>query len=236
MEIRKPPYRFEMKKIAAFGDIHGCHLAASTAIRLSQELHVQAIFLGDYVDRGPSAMKTIQVLIDAKKKNPDWIFIRGNHDQMLLDLILEKATPLDIGSTSDGTFEYWQTVKSFNEWKNLELSQKKEVHDFLDQTIPYHENEDFIFCHAVLRDTGQRIDQKPLSELIWNYQHKPLWRGKQFIHGHLPVKEVYREGAGINLNTSCGYGGKLTGIVYQPSKPEIQNLLKIDENGNLIQD
>nr|WP_287935661.1 metallophosphoesterase [Algoriphagus sp.] len=91
--------------IIAFGDIHGCFQAAAKAVEISEELDTKAIFLSDYVDRGPSAVKTLQILIDAKMKHPDWIYIRGNHDQMLLDLIDEKAKPRDIGIVLDGEFE-----------------------------------------------------------------------------------------------------------------------------------
>lgn len=38
-------------------------------------------------------------------KHPDWIFSRGNHDQILWDLIDEKAKPTDIGTALDGEFE-----------------------------------------------------------------------------------------------------------------------------------
>ena len=75
------------QKVIVFGDIHGCYKAANTAITLAEGLNVSAIFLGDYVDRGSSSMKVLEILINAKEKHPDWIFLRGNHDQMLLDLI-----------------------------------------------------------------------------------------------------------------------------------------------------
>ena len=75
--------------IIAFGDIHGCFNAALKAVQLANEEKAMAVFLGDYVDRGPDSIKTLEVLIEAKKRNPKWVFLRGNHDQMLLDLILQ---------------------------------------------------------------------------------------------------------------------------------------------------
>ena len=83
----------ENKRIIAFGDIHGCFKAATSAVQLANKEKALAVFLGDYVDRGPDSIKTLEVLIEAKKQNPEWIFLRGNHDQMLLDLIFDKQNP-----------------------------------------------------------------------------------------------------------------------------------------------
>mgnify|MGYP000436377201 CR=1 FL=1 len=223
-----------MKKIIAFGDIHGCYLAANTAVKISEDKKTKAIFLGDYVDRGPSAMQTIKILNAAKKRNFDWIFIRGNHDQMVLDLILGKASPMDTGTTPEGEFEYWQAVKSFHEWQSLEPREKDEAFQFLDETVPYYETKEFIFCHAVLRDTDQKIEEKSLLELIWNYDYDPLWTEKPFVHGHLPVKEVTKDEFGININTSCGYGGFLTGYIIDPTNSKNNSLIQIQENGVIM--
>ncbi len=223
----------ENNLIIAFGDIHGCYQAAAKAVEISEELDAKAIFLGDYVDHGPSAVKTIQVLIEAKKKHPDWIFIRGNHDQMLLDLIDEKAKPTDIGTVLDGEFEYWQAVKSLLEWKDLDAEGRQEIYDFLNETILFYENRDFIFCHAVLRDTGEELEKKLMDELIWNYDYEPLWTGKRFIHGHLPIRNVSKTGQGVNINTRCGYGGLLTGLILNENNPTDYSTIQIFEYGSL---
>lgn len=223
----------ENNLIIAFGDIHGCYQAAAKAVRLSEELDAKAIFLGDYVDRGPSAVKTLQILIEAQKKHPDWIFIRGNHDQMLLDLIEEKASPMDIGTVLNGEFDYWQAAKSFFEWKELDAVGRKAIYDFLNGTILFHETRDFIFCHAVLRDTGEELGKKSMDELMWNYDYEPHWTGKRFIHDHLPIRSVSETGQGININTCCGYGGLLTGLIFDEINPTDNSTIQISENGGL---
>ena len=38
----------------------------------------KAIFLGDYVDRGPDSIKTLEILIEAKRKNPVIVSMRPN--------------------------------------------------------------------------------------------------------------------------------------------------------------
>ena len=223
-----------MNTIIAFGDIHGCYEAARSAVQLAEELNARAVFLGDYVDRGPSAVKTLRSLIRAKENHPDWLFLRGNHDQMLLDLIVGTANPSDIGAALNLEFDFGQAARSFQEWKGLNAYGKKEIHDFLNQTILYHETTDFIFCHAALRDTSEEMKKKPKEELIWNYSYEPVWTGKRFVHGHLPVKQVTEEGRGININTSCGYGGVLTGLIINESDPNNYEHIQINENGSLV--
>ncbi len=64
----------KQNKIIAFGDIHGCYKAAERAIELAKKENALAVFLGDYVDRGQDSIKTLEILIEAKKQNHDWIF------------------------------------------------------------------------------------------------------------------------------------------------------------------
>lgn len=223
-----------MNKLIAFGDIHGCYPAAAKAVEISEELGAKSIFLGDYVDRGPSAVKTLQILNEAKRKHPDWIFLRGNHDQMLLDLIHEKAKPTDIGTALDSGFDYWQAAKSLGEWKELDGTGRQEIYDFLNETTLFHETPEFIFCHAILRDTGEPIEKKSLDELIWNYEYSPFWEGKRFVHGHYPEEKVRKKGMGICINTRCGYGGVLTGLILDERNPRDFTTIQIREDGSLV--
>jgi serine/threonine protein phosphatase 1 len=218
-------------KIIAFGDIHGCYKAAQSAVQLAEELQAQAIFLGDYVDRGPSAIETLRILIAAQKKHPDWVFLRGNHDQMLLDLINKKATVEDVGAVLGINFGYNQAAKSFEEWQQTSLEEQKAIFNFLNSLKLYNETENYIFCHAVLRNTGESIKNKNSEELIWNYNYEPLWEGKPFIHGHYPVKSPKNNFKGLNINTSCGYGGFLTGIIINEAST---SYVYIKENGEFI--
>lgn len=210
-------------RIIAFGDIHGCYKAAETAVKLAKEETALAIFLGDYVDRGPDSIKTLEVLINAKKENPDWVFLRGNHDQMLLDLILGVTEPNTEFKVPNGISSNEVTTKEFLKWKNSPEPLKNEIVLFLESTTFYHETEDWIFVHAPLKDSTIPLDKKSQEELIWNYELNPKWEGKQFIHGHATVEEPITTNKGTNINSECGYGGKLTGlliIILFPSQNE----------------
>lgn len=126
------------KRIIVFGDVHGCYKALERAIEFSHMNNFQAIFLGDYVDRGYDSVRTLELLMDAKQNNPDWIFLRGNHDQMLLDLIEKKAEMDGIGSLPNGNkFSYVETTRTFNNLKKQPVAFKKKVFIFLKELINY---------------------------------------------------------------------------------------------------
>jgi serine/threonine protein phosphatase 1 len=219
-------------KIIAFGDIHGCYHAAEAAVRLAEKLKAGAVFLGDYIDRGPSGMKTILALIKARRAHPDWIFLRGNHEQMLMDLIDGKSRPDDVGFLSDGSFFYYaQTEDSYDEWKALKDRPRAAVKEFIGSAGLYYQTRNLIFLHGVLRDTGEQIHEKSAEELTWNYDHLPAWQGKTFIHGHSPAVNVTIKGKGINVNTSCGYKGYLSGVVIDSADGSIIDKYAISETG-----
>lgn len=222
-----------MGKIIAFGDIHGCYKAAETAIKLTKEKKANAVFLGDYIDRGPDSIKTLEVLIEAKKQNPDWVFLRGNHDQMLIDLICGKTDPNIEFEVPNGKTSNEETSKVFFKWQNSPELLKNKIVSFLKCTKVYHETEHWIYVHAPLKDSENPLDKKSQEELIWNYDLNPNWEGKPFIHGHKTTVKVLKTGKGININTKCGYGGKLTGLLVDNGSGEIKQEIHINENGSL---
>ncbi len=222
-------------QIIAFGDIHGCYQAAEAAVKLAEELKAKAVFLGDYVDRGPSGIRTLQTLMTAKKNHPDWVFLMGNHEQILLDLIKGKNKPEDIGSALDiSQFDYAQAEHSYNEWKILKSDEQHAIVEFIEATKLFYETQQLIFTHAVLRDNGHSLQEKSKEELIWNYDFEPVWQGKKFIHGHRNIEKVTLSENSININTFCGYGGTLSGLAIDMHSGMPLTIYLISENGKLL--
>lgn len=199
----------------AFGDIHGCWQAAESAVKLAKEEKAKTVFLGDYVDRGPDSIKTLQILIRAKKENPDWMFLRGNHDQMLLDLILGNSEPNIEFDVYSGRTSNKETSKVYQKWKALPDTLKIEITSFLENTKLFYETDNWIFVHAPLKNSDIPLKKKSKEELLWNYSLEPTWTGKQFVHGHLNTDKIQESNKGININTSCGYGGILSGLLIK---------------------
>ncbi len=119
------------ERYLVFGDIHGYYKAAAKAVELTKTENAKGVFLGDYVGRGPDSIKTLEVLIEAKKQNPDWIFLRGNHDQMLLDLILGVTKPNIEFKILTGFSSNDQTNETYIKWKNSTPALKKKLFHFL---------------------------------------------------------------------------------------------------------
>ena len=73
----------------AIGDIHG-HRDALVALLSVVPVGKsdRFVFLGDYVNKGPDAKGVIDLLMDLRKRHRT-VFLRGNHDQMLIDARLD---------------------------------------------------------------------------------------------------------------------------------------------------
>src|SRR5215203_2568112 len=68
----------------AIGDIHGCHIALTCLLQqVEPRAEDRIVFLGDYIDRGPASREVVDILLSLKKVCSP-IFLRGNHEVMLL--------------------------------------------------------------------------------------------------------------------------------------------------------
>jgi serine/threonine protein phosphatase 1 len=77
-------------RLIAVGDIHGCldQLQALIA-KINPRPTDRLVFLGDYVDRGPESCGVLDYLITFQKKFPKTVFLRGNHEWLMLDSLTE---------------------------------------------------------------------------------------------------------------------------------------------------
>jgi len=78
------------KRLLVVGDIHGYLDKLTELMEQVQPMeHDKVVFLGDYIDRGPDSRGVIEYLIDFRQRFPQTVFLRGNHEQMLLDALVE---------------------------------------------------------------------------------------------------------------------------------------------------
>ncbi|MEM3079896.1 MAG: metallophosphoesterase [Thermoproteota archaeon] len=81
LRVEPPVLRLNYEKILVIGDLHGDLESCVNALRLAKLSEAKAVFLGDYVDRGPHQSSVINLLLRMKNDNPDAIFLlRGNHE------------------------------------------------------------------------------------------------------------------------------------------------------------
>ena len=75
--------------IYAVGDIHGQYAKLWTLLDILREAGMSdedlLVFVGDYVDRGPDVAGVLSRLIRLRNCRPNTVFLRGNHEQMMMD-------------------------------------------------------------------------------------------------------------------------------------------------------
>lgn len=74
--------------VYAVGDIHGKReMLAKALVYLREVLRPgdYTVFLGDYIDRGEDSRGVVEDLFAFRRERPDTLFLRGNHEQWLLD-------------------------------------------------------------------------------------------------------------------------------------------------------
>jgi serine/threonine protein phosphatase 1 len=191
----------------AIGDIHGCLRALERLIeRISPGEYDKLIFLGDYIDRGPDAKGVVDFLLQLSRRT-QCVFLRGNHEQMLLDVI----------DNNDDIF-LWNlngaqaTIRSYRNLIQLETNE--EHMNFYRNTKYYHIEGKYLFVHGGIRPNVPIEKQEP-RDLIWIRDEFILKRHNLdfiVIFGHTPFEDVYFGEDKIGVDTGCVYGGKLTAI------------------------
>lgn len=72
---------------AIVGDIHGEVGALEGLLPVLEDVD-QIVFVGDYINRGPSSREVIEVLLELRQARPETVFLRGNHEELLCNALL----------------------------------------------------------------------------------------------------------------------------------------------------
>ncbi|MBB1033634.1 hypothetical protein G6031_04430 [Dietzia sp. CQ4] len=71
------------------GDIHGCVEQLDNVVSRARQCVSQIVFLGDYVNRGPTSREVIDYLLELQgSEDITTRFVKGNHDQAFLEAIV----------------------------------------------------------------------------------------------------------------------------------------------------
>ncbi len=225
-------------RLIAIGDIHGQldklnHLLA----QIGPTGQDQFVFLGDYVDRGPSSKGVIQQLISFQMDYPQTVFIRGNHDQMFINVLQSCGLIKDSRFTQisniwvrkkkkradvrlfkqcggEKTLEsYHMQLIQKNAGFNLAGSIPPKHVDFLEKSQLYYEQDSYIFVHAGM-NPHLPLNQQDQEVLMWDRSLTGGPSGKTLIIGHTPTVEGEPLIADdlIMMDTGAGCGGPLTAM------------------------
>ena len=214
-------------KFIAIGDIHGCLQSLKGLLKkLSDYTNHTYLFVGDYIDRGPDSKGVVDRLLDFREEQ-ECIFLRGNHEQMLLDACYKDN--LDMWLMNGGK----STLKSYGSTYN-NLNIPDEHLEFYRDTKLFYDSEDYLFVHAGLspeKTIEDSLGNKDLhGDFLWERSHLNAfdtpWE-KTVVFGHTPRPHPIRKPNMLGIDTGCVYDslgyGKLTAVVL-PEQDFVQQI------------
>lgn len=142
------------------------------------------IICGDLFDRGQEALKLQDFIVDLMEKDMV-ILIRGNHEDLMLDLLQELCQSAYIYThhIQNGTVDTIRQLLSDKNYKNpTELYKEIKATPFCSKIIPamknYYETQNFIFVHGWIPGKGPyEYDPK------WRRASKKRWDEARWING-----------------------------------------------------
>ena len=197
----------------AIGDLHGC---AKTLDALAARLGPLApedtvVFLGDYVDRGPDSPGVIDRMLAheaaaADGSGPACVFLRGNHDQMMLDYA-DGVGDADLWWVNGGRSTLDGYAAAYGGLPEAHVA-------FLRRTVLAHTEGGFAFVHAGMdphRTVADNLARADASVLLWTRRHwgeaLDLWE-MPVVCGHTPVPEPVDHPRLIGIDTGAVFAGR----------------------------
>jgi serine/threonine protein phosphatase 1 len=162
------------------------------------------VFLGDYIDRGPDSAGVIDDLLQLRGQFPHSVFLRGNHEEMLLDALAGRDPAPFLFNGGARTIASYQARGAW--------PPPAEHRDFFASLLPLYASTKFIFVHAGLRPGIPLAEQSP-DDLLWiraDFMAAEVDWGKTVVFGHTPLEQPLLIPDRIGLDTGCVYGGRLT--------------------------
>lgn len=212
----------------AVSDLHGCkHFYDKIKAIIKPEDIVYC--LGDAGDRGPEPWETLKACLD----DPQFIYIRGNHDEMLLEvmkstLYQESYGPWKLHSDLQ-LLSYNGGYPTYEGWMLEEPNKQQEYYKKLVKTCTVAlygnpQGKRLYLSHA--GGTLGKPEDWEKDAVLWNRDHfNDEWPADKendyVIHGHTPVDNfrwsddenrfdiyVYADGHKINIDTGAKWSGR----------------------------
>lgn len=219
--------------VYAVGDIHGQdQLLESLLAQIRADVALQSsdrrvlVFVGDYVDRGPSSRAVVERVIGGCPTFQT-VTLKGNHEQILLDFVAD-ADLWPVYRRLGGV----ETLMSYGVERDLlcdfEVSPGK-VRDAFLAVLPREHQEflrslslsydcgDYHFVHAGVRP-GVPLDRQTEEDRLWIRDEfltaGDVFGGRVIVHGHTPKKEPENLGFRIGIDTGAYITGRLTAAKF----------------------
>jgi serine/threonine protein phosphatase 1 len=208
-------------RVFAFGDIHGCNSELTVLLETLRSQHKATkadhfVFIGDYIDRGPDSKGVIDTLLAWREDFPNTIFLKGNHEDMLLGFLGMGGNSGELYLVNGGS----EFFKSYGIEPLGPLSEvvkglpSDHLQFFTSLEIAVCIGE-FLFVHAGI-NPAHDLRYQEARDLMWirgefiPVEHRA---GKTVVFGHTPFADVmlhmpYK----IGIDTGLVYGNLLSAV------------------------
>lgn len=226
----------------AIGDIHGEY--DKLVDLMEQELRPNYpfedhtyVFLGDFVDGGRDTRDVIETLIAWEKKYPHWVFLKGNHEDLMLNA-LGIPTICETYIKQGDYYLWWcQGGRETHQSYLATLRAHNGITPYEASLIPperaipvthinwlrnlklYHETENHIFVHAGLKPGFTRLELMMNQDFLWirdEFIDSDFDWGKMVVFGHTAFDDPIVMDNKIGIDTMRHGHGHITAVVLDP--------------------
>ncbi len=220
-------------RLYAIGDVHGCagllkrlHGLIEQDAAAHPGSRKLAIYLGDYIDRGPDSRGVIELLLTEPLPGFEFVFLKGNHEDSLLRFLEDsKIGPAWLAYGGDATLHNYAIRAPdpadpdalLAAQRNLAANAPTEHLEFLRRCRLYHVEGDYAFVHAGFRP-NVTIEQQSEEDMLWIREEFTLSRadfGKVVVHGHSITGRPDTRHNRIGIDTGAYATGMLTCVVLE---------------------
>ncbi len=212
------------------GDVHGCagelvgllgrlgYTVGADGVTVTPPQGRRAVFVGDYVDRGPDAPRVLRIVMGMAEAGTA-ICLPGNHDIKLV----RKLKGRDVKLTHGLAETVDQLAREPDEFRAA-------ARDFLEGLVSHVVLDDgrLVVAHGGMKESyqgrssgrvrdfalfGETTGETDEFGLPVRGQWAADYRGSAaVVYGHTPVAEPEWLNNTINIDTGCAFGGRLTAL------------------------
>lgn len=213
--------------IFAIGDVHGCAKQLATLLqRLPYDREQDTlVFLGDYINRGPDSKGVLDILVELKNECSKVCFLKGNHEQELLEYNasghVDSLRALRSMGVETTLASYGATVRSLT---GLSCFPPEHL-EFLHSLRFSYLQDDYLFIHADICEELLHCPLKESEDRRARYvmetgllSSRRMMRDSTtfvdpiVVFGHIPLASPLVMSDRIGIDTGAVYGNMLTAV------------------------
>lgn len=220
-------------RIYCIGDIHGCNgLLQKLLLEIQQDRKnfngkIMMLYLGDFIDRGPHSKEVIDTLLNNEQPDIETIYLRGNHEQTLLDCLENPALIPDwlayggLSALASYKVIVAKIPTKFQDLVAIQQQLREKLppahYRFFSETQLSYTLGSYFFVHAGIVP-GRSLTRQQPEDLLWirdEFIQSRKHHEKIIVHGHTIAHQPQLLSNRIGIDTGAFSSGKLTCLVLE---------------------